>query len=165
MIERATPTLTRTLVGGLVGGLVASAAMTGSQLILARAAEAAGGDTDREPTGQTMADVVSKAATGDPVPDGARDAAGKAVHFATGAGLGALYTLAARWLPEVRAGYGTAYGAAVSAVLDEGLVAALGLAPPPGEVPLADHAEGLAAHVVFGLALEATVRVLVGRAE
>ena len=98
---------------------------------------------------------------GDPVPEPHRHAAGLAVHYATGAGLGVLYTLAGRWLPDVRAGFGTAYGAAVSALLDEGLVPALGLAPPPGDVPLADHAEGVAAHLVFGVALEAAVRVLV----
>lgn len=162
MTERAS--LTRTLVGGVVGGLVASAAMTGAQLLLSHAAEAEGGDTDREPTGQQLADAVSEAATGAPVPDAGKDLAGKAVHFATGAGLGVLYTLTSRWLPEVRAGFGTAYGLAVSAVLDEGLVPALGLAPPPGEVPLADHAEGAAAHLVYGVALEAMTRVLVGRA-
>ena len=158
------PTVTRTLVGGLLGGLLASGAMTAAQTVLSRAAVAAGGDTDREPTGQKLADVVSQVATGAPVPDGARDAAGQLVHFATGAGLGALYTLMARWMPDVRDGFGTVYGAAVSAVLDEGLVAALGLSPPPGEVPVADHVEGVAAHLVFGLALEAATRVLVDRA-
>lgn len=159
------PSLVRTLVGGVVSGLVASAAMTAAQLVLAHAAKAAGGDTDREPTGQQLADAVSEAATGRPVPDAAKDAAGKLVHFATGAGLGALYTLAGRWLPDVRAGFGTAYGIAVSAVLDEGLMPALGLAPPPGDVPLADHAEGAAAHLIFGLALEAMTRVLVDAAD
>ena len=159
MTDPARPSLARLLIGGAVAGLAASAAMTAAQRLMERLEEDDGG----EPSGQAIADVASEAVTGEPVPERHRHASGLAVHYATGTALGALYAVSARWLPEVRAGWGTGYGVAVSALLDEGLVPALGLSEGPTEVPLSAHVEGGVAHLVYGMALESAVRVIVGR--
>ena len=164
------PSLTRTLIGGAVAGAAASAAMNGFQVLLARAQEtqdSANGGTsdgggDDTPSTVKAADALSEAVTGHDVPARDKDAAGRAVHYATGVGLGVLYTAMGRWMPAVRSGWGTGYGIASAAVLDEGLVPALGLAPKPTEVPAATHAYAAASHIAFGLALETVTRVVVG---
>ena len=155
--RRPRPSLTRSLVGGAIAGIAASAAMNGALALIARHE----GD-DGESSTETLADAVSETVTGAPVAPEHRDAVGAAVHYATGAALGALYGLGSRWLPAVRAGWGTGYGVAVAAVLDEGVVPALGLADGPTEVPLSAHVEGGVGHLVFGMALETVTRVIVG---
>jgi uncharacterized membrane protein YagU involved in acid resistance len=53
-----------------------------------------------------------------------------------------------------------AYGAAVSLVADEMAMPALGFTPPAPEVAASAHLRGFVSHLVFGLALEATRRLL-----
>ena len=158
---RPRPSFTRLLVAGTIGGLAASAAMTGAQRLLVRA-EDRDGESDGEPSSQNLADAVSEGVTGEAVAERNKAAAGKAVHYATGAALGALYGVGSRWLPATRAGWGTGYGVAVSAVLDEGLVPALGLSDGPTQATVADHVEGGVGHLVFGLALETVTRIIAG---
>lgn len=163
---RPRPSLTRTLIGGVVAGVAASAAMNGFQTLVARAEAAqgssGGSDSDREPSTVKIADAVSEAVTGHDVAERNQAAAGRAVHYATGVGLGVLYVTMGRWLPSVRSGWGTGYAIAAAAVLDEGLVPALGLAPNPTDVPVSSHAYSAASHAAFGLALETATRVVVG---
>ncbi len=166
--ERSRPSLTRTLIGGALAGAAASAAMNGFQTLLARAQEAQGssnGGDDDTPSTVKAADALSQAVLGHDVPHRDEAAAGRAVHYATGVGLGVLYTAMGRWMPAVRAGWGTGYGIASAAVLDEGLVPALGLAPKPTEVPASSHAYAAASHIAFGLALESVTRIVVGAPE
>ena len=157
--DRPHPSLPRLLIGGTVAGIAASAAMTGALALIER--HERGTDDGGSPT-RKVADTLSAAVTGEEVAQKNKAAAGKAVHYVTGAALGALYGVGSRWLPAVRAGWGTAYGIAVAAVLDEGLVPALGLAEGPTEVPLTAHVESGVGHLVFGMALETRTRAIVG---
>ena len=131
--------------------------MSGALALIARH-EAETGKTSPEET----ADAISEAVIGEEVAAADKTQAGKLVHYATGAALGALYGVGARWLPETRAAWGTAYGLAISAILDEGIVPALGLSAGPTEASLSDHVEGGVGHLVFGMALESVTRVIVG---
>ncbi|HWF92863.1 MAG TPA: DUF1440 domain-containing protein [Terriglobales bacterium] len=80
--------------------------------------------------------------------------AGPIVHYAFGAGMGALYSLAAKANPKVTRGFGTAFGAVLFAAADELSVPALGLSKGPKDYPLSSHASALAAHLVYGATTE-----------
>ena len=151
--------LTRATAAGIVAGLAAGAAMNGFE---AAYASATGMKSEGEPTTTKAADKLAEATTGAKVPDPLRQAADPAVHYATAAALGLGYALVAETWRPVTAGAGTLFGAATAAVLDAGLVPALGLAPPPTETPPATHAYALASHLVFGVTLEAVRRRLRG---
>src|SRR3954466_12251287 len=79
---------------------------------------------------------------------------GPAVHYAFGAGAGAVYGAMAEITPRATFGAGLPYGAAVFLGADEIAVPALGLSKPPKEYPASAHLYGLASHLVYGLSLE-----------
>jgi hypothetical protein len=89
---------------------------------------------------------------------------GSAIHWALGAGAGAVYGALRHRLPGADLGNGLLFGAAFWAVIDEGANTALGLTPGPTEFPWQTHARGLAGHLVFGVAADAALRVLDGAA-
>ncbi|WP_404335055.1 DUF1440 domain-containing protein [Sphingomonas sp. MMS12-HWE2-04] len=149
------------LAAGIVAGLVASAAMAAFQAQASKLLPDEGGDED--PATVKAADVASEAVIGDPVPEPYRESAGQAVHYVVGGVLGGIYGVLAEYKPEASTGFGSAYGIATSALLDETAVPVAGLAPAPDETPAATHAYGAASHLVYGLVLEGIRRLLVGR--
>ncbi|TRW14210.1 DUF1440 domain-containing protein [Glacieibacterium frigidum] len=161
-MHRTTADPVRGALAGVLAGLVASLAMTGFQAGVAEMfPDALGGGG--EPATEKAADKVSRAATGEDVPDDVKPAAGEAVHYGFGAALGAAYGIAAEYGDAVRTGGGTLFGAATALIADDIMVPALGLGGPPTETPPATHAYAIASHLVFGLVLEATRRLLRGR--
>ena len=144
----------RGALAGLAAGLVASLAMNQAQKLFA----AIGPDepSSGDPATVKAANMLSRAATKRSIATKDKPAAGAAVHYATGAALGIAYGLAAEFRPEVTTGYGAAFGATVSLLLDEALVPAIGLAESPLEASPASHAFGMASHLVFGVAAEGT---------
>ncbi len=149
------------LFAGIAAGLAASAAMAAFQSL---AAKPFGQDqSDDDPATVKAADKLAKATTGGRVADEYRDQAGQAVHYVTGAALGGLYGLLAEYRPQAAAGFGSLYGLATSAVLDEAIVPAAGLGSAPWDTSAATHAYGASAHIVFGLALEGARLLLGGR--
>ena len=85
--------------------------------------------------------------------------AGPAVHYGYGSLVGGLYGAVAEATPLASAGFGMLYGIALWALGDEAAVPALRLGPPPTQVPASKHADYLAAHLVYGIALDLTRRV------
>ena len=146
--------------GGLAAGLIAGAVMNGFQALWSAASGSE--SSDEEPTTTKFADKLARAATGEPLAEPLRKPADPAVHYALSALLGAAYGLVAETSHFARAGFGTGFGAATLLALDEAAVPALGLSPPPTETPLPTHGYALAAHLVFGIALEASRRALGG---
>lgn len=159
MTDRPDPL--RATIGGIVAGLIAGAAMNGFQALVSAASGDDGGDD--EPATVKAADQAAEALTGEPVAEPYRKSADPVVHYGLSALLGLAYGLAAETGPAARAGFGSSFGLATAALLDEAAVPALGLAPPPAETPLSTHLYGLASHLVFGLGLEAARRALGGR--
>lgn len=150
-------------LAGALAGLAAGYVMERFQAWWSEQEEKSGGgssDPAAEPSTVKAADRVSMAVTGHPVPPAGRDAAGEAVHYTTGAGVGAVYGALAEIAPATTFGFGAAYGAAVALGLDETVVPALGLAKGPGETPPSVHAYGLVSHLVYGLALEGSRRII-----
>jgi putative membrane protein len=88
-----------------------------------------------------------------------KEVAGPAVHYAYGALIGSLYGAVAEVWPTIATGFGMPYGVAVWALGDEIAVPALRLGPPPTQVPAEKHADFLAAHIVYGIALDVSRRV------
>ncbi len=106
-------------VAGAAAGLMASWVMSEFH----DAGKVASGERDvgDEPNTVKVADAVTEATVGEPVPEEYREPAGAAVHYGFGMFLGALYGAAVEVRPETSAGFGTAYGAAVSACRSTGV--------------------------------------------
>lgn len=108
-----------------------------------------------------IADKVTVAATGGQhlSMEGERKG-GPIVHYAFGTLAGAVYGGMAEYSSAVRAGFGTAFGAALFLGADVVAVPALHLSSPPGEYPLKSLANPLVAHLVYGTATELARKVL-----
>jgi putative membrane protein len=87
----------------------------------------------------------------------------RVIHYGFGAGLGVAYTAAAnRWNGASR-GRGTLAGLAIYAGTHGSVLPALGIQRPPWRLSPAAVAWESTSHVVFGAALEAVRRALIGR--
>jgi hypothetical protein len=89
-----------------------------------------------------------------------RERLGSALHWALGIGAGAAYAVLRRRFDAVGGAAGFGFGTAFWAVVDEGLVPALGLTPGPRAFPWQAHARGLAGHLTFGTVTDRTLRLL-----
>lgn len=152
------------LVAGVAAGLVASALMEAFQNRAAKLLPEDGGE-DSAPATEKAADRVSEAVTDAPLAPEQRQAAGRTVHYLTGAAVGGLYGVLTEYRPEASSGFGGAYGIATSLLLDEIAVPAADLGDAPEDTSFATQAYGVASHVVFGLALEGFRRLIAGRRE
>lgn len=153
--------LLRGLAAGLVAGIAASYAMNGFQSLANRLSEpedeARGSQDEKpdpDPTTVKAASKVSEGAFGHRLSSGEKRIAEPAVHYGVGAALGGLYGMTAELAPQVTAGAGLPFGAAVDLVLDEAVVPALGLSGAPWDTPAPTHVYALASHLVFGLTAE-----------
>lgn len=88
------------------------------------------------------------------------DAAGQAVHYATGVVPGALYGALRNRVDGVGAGRGLLYGLGLFAIVDEGVVPLLGLGSGPTKYPWQAHARGLVGHLVLGAITDTVIDVL-----
>jgi putative membrane protein len=86
--------------------------------------------------------------------------AGPAVHYAFAASMGALYGGLAEVTEIPKAGFGSAFGAALFVGADEIAVPALGLSEMPQDVALSKHFYGLVSHLVYSAVAEAVRRPL-----
>jgi putative membrane protein len=147
------------LIAGVAAGVVAAAAMAAFQSLASNLVE----DSDAEPATEKAADAVSEVVTGHTLPAEKREAGGQMVHYVVGAVMGGIYGVLTEYRPEASAGFGSAYGVATSALLDETAVPALDLGPDADEVDLGTHAYGLASHLVFGVVLEGIRWLIAGK--
>lgn len=86
--------------------------------------------------------------------------AGQALHWGLGIGMGALYGALRPRVAGVDAAQGLAFGLAFFLLIDEGMNTAFGFAKPPADYPWQAHARGLAGHLVYGLATDASLDLL-----
>jgi hypothetical protein len=172
------------LVAGMVGGFVAAVVMNQFQQLLHRLIEGEerghgaqsmqqgtprhgagemlreyGVDSSDDATERT-ASAISVGVFDHELTESEKDAAGTAVHYTFGIATGAIYGAAAELLPDVTAGAGVPFGAAVWLAADEGIVPLLGLSKLPTGYPLSTHAYALASHFVYGLTTEVVRRAV-----
>ncbi|MBI0476288.1 DUF1440 domain-containing protein [Sphingomonas sp. MA1305] len=143
----------RGALAGIVAGVAASFAMDRFQA-LAGALSGDSDGSDEEPATAKAADAIVAHTVGGTVPQPDKPLAGQLVHYALGAALGVAYGIAAEFRPGVTAGYGSAFGTATAALLDEGAVPAAGLGAAPWNSPASTHLYGLSSHLVFGATAE-----------
>jgi hypothetical protein len=148
------------VIAGAIGGLLASWVMPQFQFLLARALGQSGPHEGQgEDATVRTAQRLSSALLHHELSAEEKKAAGPLVHYAYGAGIGALYGGLAQKHETITSGFGGAYGAAAWALGDEIAVPALGLGKKPTETPMSQHFQGLAAHLVYGLTLEGIRRL------
>jgi hypothetical protein len=115
---------------------------------------ARGGQTAYGTAAEKAADAL-----GQDLSDDERKKYGSAIHWALGAGAGAVYGVLRHRVPGADSGNGLLFGAAFWALIDEGANTALGLTPGPAAFPWQTHARGLAGHLVFGVAADTALRL------
>ena len=159
------------VIGGLIGGLVAAFAMERFQRALAKispdlgGAPGAGGQQYRQPQSEPAtykaADAIARGTTGRNLPPEDKPAAASAIHYAFSGAVGAIYGAAAARTPDITAWAGMPFGATVWLIADEMGMPLVGLAKPPSEYPLQDHATSLTSHLIYGATTEAVRRSVV----
>jgi len=120
----------------------------------AYAAKDAPARTEHEPATVKVAERISEKVLDRELPDELKPAAGEAVHYTTGATIGAIYGFVAEILPPARMFNGLAMGAAVWWIADNVAVPAQGLGTRPERTPPSTHAYALASHLVYGFTAE-----------
>ena len=88
--------------------------------------------------------------------------AGIALHYAIGMLPAAAYALARRRAPGLAAAGGLAFGLAVFLLEDELANPLMRTSAAPHRYPWQAHARGLVGHLIYGAALEAVLRALLG---
>lgn len=154
--SRASTSAAAGAAAGLIGGLVASWLMVEFQHRVWPPPKGDGGESS---TSKLARDLARLGGRRTPTDDQAKSA-GELIHYGLGAGLGLLYGAAASTRPAIAAGAGLPFGIATEIIIDQALVPALGLSNPFWKCPVEWHVRGLAAHLVFGLATEASRRLL-----
>jgi len=107
-----------------------------------------------EPATVKAANRISKKTLDTEVPDEYKPAAGEAVHYSTGATIGAIYGFVAEILPPARMFNGLLMGTIVWWTADNMAVPAQGLGKKPEQKPPSKHAYALSSHLVYGFTTE-----------
>jgi uncharacterized protein DUF1440 len=152
------------LLKGAIAGAVATGVMDKvTTTLYEREGKSARQQEDRARHGHTAYDAAAEKAAGllgKQLSDDDRHRLGNAVHWALGIAAGAAYGVLRHRVPGLRRAGGAKFGTAFWATVDEGLVSALGLTPPPQAFPFQTHARGLVGHLAYGIVADRTLRVL-----
>ena len=150
------------ILAGVIGGLVGSVALRVWMTARSRHHAETMVPDQNGPAHQVAALVVGKV-SGRELAGNERLVAGEIVHYLFGALTGGIYGAIAEYQPWTTAGGGVLFGTGVFVAADESSMPLLGLVPPPWTETLAAQAEHWAAHLVFGVAGEATRKLVRGR--
>ena len=157
------------VVGGLVGSWVMLKFIEGPGPALERtmqgrpepmAEEARRQAEVTESVTMQAAETFYHAATSGELTHEERAKGGAVVHYAFGGLMGLGYGVVAEFLPVVGVGMGTVFGTVLWAGTDLVSVPAVGFAAWPGEEPGSAHVAHWAAHVVYGMTMEGTRRLV-----
>jgi putative membrane protein len=149
----------RGIIAGLVGGVIAAGAMS----LVHKGIGAQSAGQQSEDATVRVAGGISRRLVNRPVPENKKPLAGNIVHYAFGAGVGALYGGLADVAPRVTVALGLPFGISVWLGAHVIMVPALGLAAPPTRQAASKEALEFILHLVYGAVTE-VVRRLVRRA-
>lgn len=152
--------LAKGLIAGSLAGLAASWVMGRFQVLLANALGTDPHEGEEEDATVKTAEKISSAVAHHELSGEEKKKAGPLLHYAYGTGIGALYGGLAAKRQAAASGFGAAYGTAIWALGDEVAVPVFGLGKKPAETPFSQHLEALAAHLVYGIALEGGRRLI-----
>ena len=113
-----------------------------------------------EPATVKVAERISKNVLDAELPEELKPAAGEAVHYTTGATIGAVYGFVSEILPPARMFNGLLMGTIVWWTADNMAVPAQKLGKKPSQTPPSTHAYALASHLVYGFTTELVRRVV-----
>ncbi len=162
------------LAAGAIGGLIGTAALDLFKKALikgSRAVEDVSGSPHTYSTQQEnqllnyhaahaeTAAVLARAA-GFELSAAQRKTATPITHYATGAIVGALYGVAAEYLPATKIGLGSVFGCVVFAVGNDAILPLLKLLPPLSETPQVLQWEGFSSHALYGTGTELVRRLI-----
>ncbi|MEA3199864.1 MAG: hypothetical protein QOE90_1292 [Thermoplasmata archaeon] len=152
--------LAKGALAGAVAGLAAGFVMERAMKWMQRRQRHEGAHTEKTtPQGEDpKVAIVEKA--GVEVPEERAKLVAGLVHYGMSGVSGAIYGAAAEVTPLATILWGVPFGLAVWAAAPATTLPALGLAPPPSEVPAKAHATSLAMHALFGAATETVRRPL-----
>lgn len=154
--------LTDLLIGAAAGAVATWVMGKATTAMYEYEGEEAREQEDEARGGKTAYGVAAEKAAamaGQELHDKQRQRYGGAIHWALGAGAGALYGVLRHRTSWASAGFGALYGTLFWLVMDEGSNTVLGLTPPPGEFPWETHARGLTGHLVYGVTTEAALQL------
>ena len=167
MVDRAGDSI----LGGLIRGAIAGAAGVWAlhevdKYLVARESMATRNATlAARPGGLDAAHIVADRATkaaGMELAHPEQNSVGLGVKYAIGIVPAAVLGALRDRLGWLTAGRGFAFGVTTWAVEDEWATSRLGLAGPPTRYPWQAHGRGFIGHVVYGLTVDAVLRVLKG---
>jgi putative membrane protein len=141
------------LLAGAIGGLAGSAAKLVGELVYPPRTQG------QEPPPAVLAEKVA----GHPLTKTQKTLATQGFHWTFGAGIGAVYGLAAEFSPLVTLGYGVVFGEVVLLTTHESTLPMLGLDRPPLEQPLREHTSEAITHAMYGAGTELVRRWLMRR--
>jgi hypothetical protein len=172
----------RGIAAGAIGGAVGSSTMVLFNHLLAgsgfarddlgrreqdRRVDAKPNDADGtisdEPATEKAASNMYESASGEPLDEQEKRAAGSLLHHAFGVIAGAVYGAATARMPRLAAGGGLPYGVLVWLAAAETGLPLAGLARPPASYRWERHAASLASHLAFGATLDAVRRMMTRR--
>jgi putative membrane protein len=149
------------VVAGMVGGLVASWTMNQVFTIWSKINEgkqqpeqSAKKGEQSDPATLKLARKLSRQILQREISDEKIQAAEAAVHYGFGTVMGGVYGGLSEYVPQARAGFGSAYATALFVGADEIAVPLAGLSGRPNEVPVSSHVLGFTAHLVYGVTTE-----------
>ncbi len=165
--------LAKGVVAGFLGGLVGSWVMLkfieGPGPAIERAIQGQrrpAADDEKRQAEQTesvtmrAAETFYHAGTGGHLTHAERAEEGTVVHYAFGTLMGLGYGVVADYAPVVGVGLGAAFGTVLWAGTDLSAIPAAGFSSWPTEEPGSAHVSHWAAHVVYGMAMEGTRRLV-----
>ncbi len=113
-----------------------------------------------EPATIKVAERISKTVLDTELSDELKPLAGEAVHYATGASIGAVYGAVAEIFPPARMFSGLGMGVVAWWTADNMFVPAQRLGKKPEQTPPSTHAYALASHLVYGFTTEFVRRIV-----
>ena len=150
----------RSTLAGAAAGFVASFFMVQFQNATTQKANHIPKHREPDPHDDSTVELAERT-VGRRLPPDEERLVGSAMHYAFGAGMGALYGAAAAHDPRIRAGFGIGYGSFIFLLMDELMLPALGLSRL-WQKPARRHAFGLFSHWIYGAATEGVYRALAG---
>lgn len=137
-------------LAGLIGGLVATGVKHFAERYIATEAP------DDEQAAGSLADKTAAALADRGLTPRQQAAAEAGLPWLFGGLIGGAYGAATELVPELKEGYGLAFGAAVYGVMHEGVLPAADIEAPHAEKDPAEERGELFSHLVYGVVTELT---------
>lgn len=136
--------LAKGLIAGLIGGLAGTVAKVFAERMFPAHANGESRPSWAEEEGSVHHDLMPAS----------NAMALDEIHWGFGAAVGAAYGALAEFYPVATSKEGASFGMALEALTEEGALTSLGVAAPPQDHSMREHASEITSSVVFGMTTE-----------